>query len=402
MLSSSPFGEHQKRTAGKGREKTSPQFATNVTTLYDNYRHFMTISVSLFHWHNASWWLMKRHKIRHKMSQQFVTIYDIFCPVPFHPSPFRSRRVFLVTNWTKAPGPGNASSAPSPHVDLRSSDSRKGFSDHTLGLEHSISAMAIGMGILRCQWPRDCVVTLPKLLVSRAAKRGGGGSNRGGFPDLGLSFFVPFGTFPIFLGFSRFARGWSGDFPICPFPLSRPINSAYEEQSGKGLRHNPDLSRKKFQTPRFGTPQSSFSQLLSWSLAEGETHPQKGPTQIKEQFAQTISEHLLQIAPSFSSKQAEKQARRVCANCLCKLFCLGWVSFWVGCLPLILFCKGNQRIERVSDSKRPKAMRMLSSVLDGDAESGSRHNSEDLTGNQLRCTKSAMCIAAIALHRRKL
>ena len=28
-----------------------------------------------------------------------------------------------------------------------------------------------------------------------------------------LSFFVLFGTFPIFPGFSRFARGWSGDFP---------------------------------------------------------------------------------------------------------------------------------------------------------------------------------------------
>ena len=28
-----------------------------------------------------------------------------------------------------------------------------------------------------------------------------------------LSFFVLFGTFPIFPGFSRVARGWSGDFP---------------------------------------------------------------------------------------------------------------------------------------------------------------------------------------------
>ena len=32
-----------------------------------------------------------------------------------------------------------------------------------------------------------------------------------------LSFFVLFGTFPIFLGFSRFARGWSGDFPDLSF-----------------------------------------------------------------------------------------------------------------------------------------------------------------------------------------
>ena len=59
---------------------------------------------------------------------------------------------------------------------------------------------------------------------SRAAKRGGG-FHTGGFPDLDLSFlfcpflsfFVLFGTFPIFLGFSRFARGWSGDFPDLSF-----------------------------------------------------------------------------------------------------------------------------------------------------------------------------------------
>ena len=75
------------------------------------------------------------------------------------------------------------------------------------------------------------------------------------------SFFVLFGIFPFFLGFSRFARGWSGDFPdllgdgpgifpIRPFSLSRPIKSTYEEQSRKGLRHNLDLSRKKVGNPR--------------------------------------------------------------------------------------------------------------------------------------------------------
>ena len=52
------------------------------------------------------------------------------------------------------------------------------------------------------------------------AKRGG--FKRGGFPDLDLSFlFCPFlsffRTFLIFLGFSRFARGWSGDFPDLSF-----------------------------------------------------------------------------------------------------------------------------------------------------------------------------------------
>ena len=63
------------------------------------------------------------------------------------------------------------------------------------------------------------------------------------------------------VGLSRFFWDFpdlSGDspgiFPICPFPLSRPINSTYEEQSRKGPRHNLDLSRKKRETPRFGNP----------------------------------------------------------------------------------------------------------------------------------------------------
>ena len=72
------------------------------------------------------------------------------------------------------------------------------------------------------------------------------------------SFFVPFGTFPIF---PRDFPDLSGDspkiFPIRPFPLSGPTNftkSTYEEQSPKGPRHNLDLSQKKWETPRFGNP----------------------------------------------------------------------------------------------------------------------------------------------------
>ena len=46
----------------------------------------------------------------------------------------------------------------------------------------------------------------------------GGFQTGGGFPIWTCpSFFVLFGTFPIFLGFSRFARGWSGDFPDLSF-----------------------------------------------------------------------------------------------------------------------------------------------------------------------------------------
>ena len=74
----------------------------------------------------------------------------------------------------------------------------------------------------------------------------GGVSNGGGFPDLDLSFlflsfFVLFGTFPIFRDFPVLFGDGPGIFPICPFPLSRPIKSAYEEQSRKGPRHNLDL-----------------------------------------------------------------------------------------------------------------------------------------------------------------
>ena len=44
-----------------------------------------------------------------------------------------------------------------------------------------------------------------------------GGVSRSGLVLPFLSFFVLFGTFPIFLGFSRFARGWSRDFPDLSF-----------------------------------------------------------------------------------------------------------------------------------------------------------------------------------------
>ena len=44
-----------------------------------------------------------------------------------------------------------------------------------------------------------------------------GGVSRSGLVLTFLSFCVLFGTFPIFLGFSRFAPGWSGDFPDLSF-----------------------------------------------------------------------------------------------------------------------------------------------------------------------------------------
>ena len=102
----------------------------------------------------------------------------------------------------------------------------------------------------------------------------GGVFKRGCFPiwtcPSFLSFFVLFGTFPIFPGFSRFARGMVRGFSrFVPFPLSRPNKSPYEEQSRKGPRHNLDLSRKKWETPGLETPGFSFSQLSCWFSGRG-------------------------------------------------------------------------------------------------------------------------------------
>ena len=67
-----------------------------------------------------------------------------------------------------------------------------------------------------------------------------GGVQTGGFPIWTCpSFFVllrPFWDFPdFFRDFPDLSGDSSGIFPICPFPLSQPINSASEEQSRKGL-----------------------------------------------------------------------------------------------------------------------------------------------------------------------
>ena len=89
---------------------------------------------------------------------------------------------------------------------------------------------------------------------TRAAKWGC--FKRGGFPIWTCpSFFVLFLSFWDFPGdFPDLLGDGPGIFPICPFPLSRPIKSTYEEQSRKGPRHNLDLSRKKWETPGFGNP----------------------------------------------------------------------------------------------------------------------------------------------------
>ena len=107
----------------------------------------------------------------------------------------------------------------------------------------------------------------------------------GVFPDLDSSFlFCPFLSF---LGLSRFFRDFPdllgdgpGIFPICPFPLSRPIKSTYEEQSRKGPRHNLYLSRKKWETPGFGNP----PRLASLNFREVGPKPQNSLNKVAITF----------------------------------------------------------------------------------------------------------------------
>ena len=79
--------------------------------------------------------------------------------------------------------------------------------------------------------------------LSRAAKRGG--FQTGGFPirtcPSFLSFFVLFGTFPIFRDFPRFARGLSGNFPDLSF-FPGPFPKKSGTQLGLG---NPGLASLK-------------------------------------------------------------------------------------------------------------------------------------------------------------
>ena len=91
-----------------------------------------------------------------------------------------------------------------------------------------------------------------RFAISSCDVWGGGAPNfNQGPPNGGASRSGLVLPFLSFVGLSRFFRDFSdlcgessGIFPICPFPLSRPINSAYEEQSRNGPRHNLDLSRK--------------------------------------------------------------------------------------------------------------------------------------------------------------
>ena len=128
--------------------------------------------------------------------------------------------------------------------------------------------------------PENCLILANRFRVSESEGRECQGPLNGGVSNGGVSrsgLVLPFCPFLSFVELSRFFGDFpnlSGDspgiLPICPFPLSWPINSTSEEQSRKGPRHNLDLSRKKSETPRFGNPPSLASlkngALDPWSL----------------------------------------------------------------------------------------------------------------------------------------
>ena len=84
---------------------------------------------------------------------------------------------------------------------------------------------------------------------------------------------------------------------------------------------------------------TAFLSSSELKFMKGRPTQKKTPTQIKTQFAQTISGQFVQTVPPLSfktsRKEAEEFAQTVCANCLCKLFLFGWVVLWVGRLPLL-------------------------------------------------------------------
>ena len=104
--------------------------------------------------------------------------------------------------------------------------------------------------------PPICITILP-FILSRAAKRVC--FKRGGFPIWTCpSFFVlfcPFGDFPG--DFPDLLRDGPGIFPICPFPLSRPIKSTYAERVRDTIWTCPEKSGKHpgLETPRFSVSQ---------------------------------------------------------------------------------------------------------------------------------------------------
>ena len=72
--------------------------------------------------------------------------------------------------------------------------------------------------------------------------------------------------------------------------------------------------------------------LLAESNFEGWLQGKPSPSkrkQVPAQFAQTISEPVVQVVHSFRLKVSKQLAERDCTNCLRKLSVFGRVLFWV-------------------------------------------------------------------------
>ena len=113
----------------------------------------------------------------------------------------------------------------------------------------------------RRRWERDTDVhTLNPF--NQGPLNGGvsnGGASRSG---LVLPFLSFFGTFPIFPGFSRFARGWSGDFPDSSlFSFSAFLRAPTRNSPKRVCDTIWTFPEKSGKPPGLETPRFSFSQL---------------------------------------------------------------------------------------------------------------------------------------------
>ena len=98
------------------------------------------------------------------------------------------------------------------------------------------------------------------------------GVSRSGLVLPFLLFFVLFGTFPIFLGLSRFARGWSGGFSRSVLFLFLGLLRAPTRSSPERVRNTIwTFPKKSGKPPGLETPRFSFSQDLR-SCCEAQRH----------------------------------------------------------------------------------------------------------------------------------
>ena len=133
-------------------------------------------------------------------------------------------------------------------------------------------------------WVTKLLKAVPTNTFQGPLKKKGGEFQTGGFPiwtcpSLFWSFFASFfASFPIFLGFSPELLGdGPGIFPICPFPLSRPIKSTYEEKSPERVRDTIwTFPNKTGKPPGLETPWFSFSQLSRDTFSAIPAIPQQG------------------------------------------------------------------------------------------------------------------------------